>query len=247
LATIKRLGPPSDSTARFGKALPHSLEIDAMKSLRTVLGLAIFLSAASAFGVVIGQVDTFQSGLDNWQGGVGGFTVVPNGGPAGTGDQYLQLSSGASPLPPRLVGFNDSQWLGNYTATGVTAVAMDLLNSGTTSLSMRVAIREGTGTASTPGYASTTPFILPADGQWHHAVFDLDSASLTGFNSPQSLSADLANVKDFRILESAAPSGVGDMVTAQVGVDNVTAVPEPSALVLIALAIPIVWRRTRGE
>jgi hypothetical protein len=218
-----------------------------MKLLAISFALAVFLSATATFGVTIGHADTFEDGLDNWQGGVGGFTVVPNGGPAGAGDQYLQLSSGASPLPPRLVGFNDSQWLGNYTAAGVTAVAMDLLNSGTTSLSMRVAIREGTGTASTPGYASTTPFILPADDQWHHAVFDLDTASLTGFNSPQLLSVDLANVKDFRILESAAPSGVGDMVTAQIGVDNVTAVPEPSAIALIMLAMPFIWRRTRGE
>ena len=216
-----------------------------MKSLSIVFSLAVVLSATSAFGVVIGQVDTFQGGLDNWQGGVGGFSVAPTGGPAGAGDQYLQLSSGALPLPPRLAGFNDSQWLGNFTAAGVTAVAMDLLNTGTTSLSMRVAIREAAGGSTTPGYASTNPFILPADGQWHHAVFDLDAASLTGFNSPQPLATDLANVKDFRILESAAPSGVGDMVTAQVGVDNVTAVPEPSALALLAIALPFVWRRTR--
>ncbi len=217
-----------------------------MKSLSLVFGLAVFLSAASAFGVVIGQNDTFQDGLDNWQGGVGGFAVAPTGGPAGAGDQYLQLSSGASPLPPRMTGFNDSQWLGNFTAAGVTAVAMDLLNSGTTSLSMRVAIREGTGSSTTPGYASTTPFILPPDGLWHHTVFNLNAASLTGFNSPQPLTVDLANVKDFRILDSAAPSGIGDMVTAQVGVDNVTAVPEPSALVLIVIAVPFVWRRTRS-
>jgi hypothetical protein len=219
-----------------------------MKSLSIVFSFAVVLSATSAFGVVIGQVDTFQDGLDNWQGGVGGFSVAPTGGPAGAGDQYLQLSSGASPLPPRLVGFNDSQWLGNFTAAGVTAVAMDLLNPGTTPLTMRVAIREGTSGSTTPGYATSNAdaFILPADGQWHHAIFDLDAASLTGFNSPQPLATDLANVKDFRILESAAPSGVGDMVTAQVGVDNVTAVPEPSALVLIAIAAAFLWRRTRS-
>ena len=216
-----------------------------MKSLSLVFGLAVFLSAASAFGVVIGQIDTFQDGLDNWQSGVGGFAVAPTGGPAGAGDQYRQLNSGASPLPPRMVAFNDTQWLGNFTAAGVTAVAVDLLNSGT-SLSMRVAIREAAGSSTAPGYASTTPFILPPDGLWHHAVFNLNAASQTGFNSPQPLSVDLANVKDFRILDSAAPSGIGDMVTAQVGVDNVTAVPEPSALVLIVIAVPFVWRRTRS-
>ncbi len=215
-----------------------------MKAFSIVFGLAAVLAAGSAFGVVVGPIDTFQNGLDNWQGGAGGITVAPTGGPAGTGDQYLQLSSGASPLPPRLTAINDSQWLGNFTAAGVTAVAMDLLNSGTTSLPIRIAIREGTGSATTPGYASTTPFILPADGQWHHAVFALNAASLTGFNSPQSLSFDLAHVNDFRILESSAPSGVGDVATAQIGVDNVTAVPEPSVLVLIMIAVPLLCRLT---
>ena len=65
-----------------------------MKLLSIGFCLAVFLSAASAPAVTIGQVDTFQDGLDNWQGGVGGFTLVPSGGPAGSGDQYLQVSSG---------------------------------------------------------------------------------------------------------------------------------------------------------
>lgn len=218
-----------------------------MKLFSIAFSLAVFLSAASALAVTIGQIDTFQDGLDNWQGGMGGFTLAPTGGPAGSGDQYLQLNSGASPLPPRLAAFNDSQWLGNFTAAGVTEVGVDLLNSGTTSLSMRVAIREAAGGSTTPGYASTNPFILPPDGLWHHAVFDLNAASLTGFNSPQPLSVDLANVKDFRILESAAPSGVGDMVTAQVGVDNVTALPEPSAFLLMLIAVPFAWRFVRSS
>jgi len=218
-----------------------------MKLISFVVGLTVFLSAASTFAVVIGQADTFQDGLDNWQGGVGGFSVAPTGGPAGAGDQYFELSSGASPLPPRLTGFNDSQWLGNFTAAGVTEVAMDLLNSGTTSLPMRIAIREAAGGSSTAGYASTTPFSLPPDGLWHHAVFELDASSLTGFNSPQPLSVDLTNVKDLRIMASAAPSGVGDIVTAQVGVDNVTALPEPSTLLLVVIAVPLTWRRVRAK
>ncbi len=216
-----------------------------MKSSLICFSLMIAYSAASAFGVTIGQTDTFQDGLDNWQAGVGGFSLAPTGGPAGAGDQYLQLSSGASPLPPRLAASNDSQWLGNFTAAGVTAVALDLLNTGSTSLPVRMAIREAASGSTTPGYASTTPFMIPPDGLWHHAVFNLNAASLTGFNSPQPLSVDLANVKDFRILESAAPSGIGDIVTAQVSVDNVAAVPEPSALVLVLIAAVCGWRLPR--
>ena len=167
---------------------------------------------------------------------------MSSGGPSGAGDQYMQISSGAAPLPPRLVALNDSQWLGDFTAAGVTSVAMDLLNPGSAPLSMRIAIREAAGGSATPGYASATPFILPADGLWHHATFNLNAAGLTGFNSPQPLAADLANVKDFRILDSAAPSGLGDIVAGQFGVDNITAVPEPSALALIVIGALLAWR-----
>jgi hypothetical protein len=220
-----------------------ALHLTTMKTLPIIgLSLAVLLSTASAFGISAGQIDTFQSGSDNWQGGTGGLALVSSGGPSGVGDQYMQISSGAAPLPPRLVALNDSQWLGDFTAVGVTSVAMDLLNPGSAALSMRIAIREAAGGSATPGYASATPFILPADGLWHHATFNLNAASLTGFNSPQPLAADLANVKDFRILDSAAPSGLGDIVAGQFGVDNITAVPEPSALALIAIGALFAWR-----
>jgi len=62
--------------------------------------------------IVLGQIDTFQDGgLDGWiGGGAGGIPSaqmnVPNGGPAGTGDNYLQLSAGGTGGAPRLVGFD---------------------------------------------------------------------------------------------------------------------------------------------
>lgn len=206
-----------------------------MKTLQIAFGLAVVLSTSAAFGVTLGQSDTFQDGAENWQAGVGGLSLVSTGGPAGAGDQYLQISSGVPPLPPRLIAFNDAQWLGNFAAAGVTSVAVDLLNTGSSSLPMRIVIRESAGVASTPGYATSTPFVLPPDGLWHHVVFGLNAASLTGINSPQPLAVDLANVQDFRILASASPAGVGDVLTAQFGVDNVTAVPEPSGVTLLLL------------
>src|SRR5690242_11158720 len=101
-----------------------------MKTFATAIGIAFLLSTPSAFGVTLGQRDTFQSGVENWVGGTGGLALVPNGGPAGAGDQFLQLSSGNPPLPPRTIILNDAQWLGDYLAAGVNSVAMDLRNSG---------------------------------------------------------------------------------------------------------------------
>src|SRR5262249_5585827 len=110
---------------------------------------------------------------------------------------------------------------------------------------IRLAIREANSTSSTPGYC-TTAVTIPNDGQWHHAVFSLAEASLTPINSPQPYATDIAQVNDFRICSSAAPSLIGDAISGQVGVDNISTyigVPEPgsvaasAALVLLAGSI----------
>jgi len=203
----------------------------------------------SAFGITPSQIDAFQDGaVGNWSGGGSGSPVnVATGGPTGAGDKFLQIASGATPLPPRLLMFNQSQWTGDFVAAGVTQVAMDLLNTGASTLPIRITIREGTGGSTTPGYSSTTPFNLPGDGTWHHAVFLLDAANLTGVNTPQPLATDLANVKEFRILASTTPSTVGDLLTAQLGVDNIAAVPEPQSLLLAIAAGGALWVARRRQ
>src|SRR5687767_6990280 len=65
--------------------------------------------------IMLGQIDTFQNGtIQNWRYGINAATSpvnVPNGGPQGAGDRYLQVTSGF-PDPPRLAVFNISQWTG---------------------------------------------------------------------------------------------------------------------------------------
>ena len=194
----------------------------------------------TAFAVVAGQVDTFQNGTTaGWTDGHGGDNVanIATGGPAGTGDRYLQVSSGSFDSESRLVSFNQSQWLGNYVSTKVAGLTMDLKNFGTTSLPIRIAIREGSSGSGTPGYASTTAFSLPNDGQWHKSVFfSLTASTMTPINSPRTFSTDLASVLDFRLLSSISPSTIGDSLNARIGVDNITAVPEPGSARLAALA-----------
>jgi hypothetical protein len=132
-----------------------------------------------------------------------------------------------------MITYNDLQWVGNYIAAGVSGISMDLRNFGSSAIPIRIAIREGSNGSSTPGYSSTTAFSLPADGLWHSAFFSLDAGSLTPINSPQSLSTDLRNVADFRILSSAHPATIGDIISAKIGVDNILAVPEPGTIVLL--------------
>ena len=198
----------------------------------------------STFAISAGQSDDFEDGTtQGWGDPAGNSVNIASGGPAGVNDNYMQVSSGSFGGSARLITFNRSQWTGNYLAAGVTGLTVDLLNSGPSLIPIRIAIREGTGGAGTPGYSSTTAFSLPADGQWHTAFFSLAAGSLTPINSPQPLATDLANVAEFRLLSSAAPATIGDSISGQFGVDNITTVvPEPSSVVLIALAAAGLWR-----
>ena len=163
------------------------------------------------------------------------MTGTPGGGPGGGSDHFLKVSSGSFGGDVRLITHNDAQWLGNYTTAGVTEITAELMNLGSLAIPIRAVIRESDGGSSTPGYASA-PFTLAPDGQWHLATFSL-TTGMSGFNSPQSLATDLANVEDFRILSSVNPSGIGDAISASIGIDDITAVPEPSTLVLGALGM----------
>ncbi|MBI3837060.1 MAG: hypothetical protein HY288_03895 [Planctomycetia bacterium] len=178
---------------------------------------------------LIGQVDDFQDGTtQNWTNGPVANPVNVLGGPGGASDRFLQVSSGTFGGGPRLVVFNDTQWIGNYVAAGMTAIEMDLKNFTASAEAIRIALRTSSGGSTTPGYSSTTAFALPPDNAWHHAVFSLDSGSLTGINSPPPLSTFLTAVGDCRILQAAAgPALIGDFGNFQVGVDNITADGQP--------------------
>jgi hypothetical protein len=162
------------------------------------------------------------------------------------------MANGGIGAGSRLISFNRTRWIGDFLNAGspgaaVTSVAMDLKATSGSPLKIRIALKSGMLQTS-PGYASTTPFDLPADGAWHHAVFTLDAASLTGFFAPAPLSTFLSNVAEFRILHSVAPSMDGDSIVGSFGVDNIVPVPEPSALMLGALgAVMLIGRRRTAQ
>jgi uncharacterized repeat protein (TIGR01451 family) len=126
----------------------------------------------------------------------------------------------------RLTVFNRSQWAGDYVGAGVTFIEMDLKNLGSVPLSIRIGLKSGTANGS-PGYVSTTPFALPADNAWHHAVFGLDAGSLTPIGSPAALNTFLSSVAELRIVHAPTPSLTGIFITSQLGIDNITAGATP--------------------
>ena len=144
--------------------------------------MTCFAWARASQAVIIGQIDDFQDGtLANWANGGGGPPLmnIANGGPGGAGDHFLQITSiGGGGPGSRLTAFNRDQWLGDYITAGVNGIDMDLLNTGTVMLSIRIAFRQDTSFGA-PGYLSQA-FLLAPDSAWHHALFSISSGSPRG-------------------------------------------------------------------
>ena len=205
--------------------------------------LAAWLSAGPAGAIVLGQVDDFQNGtLQGWTGG-SAPTNQPNGGPAGAGDRYLHLSTGGS--PGNLGAFNTMQWSGDYGSAGVTRVIFDLNNFGPDPVSLRVMILtagcDGGATACT-AWTSTNATVLPAGTGWVVAEFSLAESDLTLVRGSLSYAATISSVERLLIRQDIGPPdppGVTSLVNAALGIDNVTALPEPPVLAAVACGIAL--------
>jgi hypothetical protein len=144
-----------------------------MKRLLTTSILVAALSTVgvrSAAAIPIGP-DTFEDGTtNNWLVNLLGMDPtapvpvnVPTGGPAGVDDAYMLLTStGGVGEGSRLAVLNVAQWSGNYIAAGLSAVTMDLLNVGSTDLSLRVLFQAVGPMGPTDVAASTNPVLLAA-------------------------------------------------------------------------------------
>ena len=221
-------------------SIRHTL---AAATIAAAATLAALVAPLPASALAIGQVDTFEDGTtQGWVVSLHGNpnpappANVPSGGPAGAGDHFLQLTAvGGGGPGSRLVVINGSQWAGNYVAAGVTGIAMDVRNLGATSLALRLLFEDpGFGPPSNAA-VSTTAITLPAGSDWTHVVFPIAASDLSA--TLGSVDAALAGATAIRIFHGATASFPPGAIVAQLGVDNIRAVPEPGAAMMIALGI----------
>ncbi|HUI05406.1 MAG TPA: hypothetical protein VL486_00210 [Verrucomicrobiae bacterium] len=213
-------------------------------NLFVCLAVLLVTRPIAANALILGQIDDFQDGTaQNWGTGQGPADNVPNGGPTGSGDSYLQYtSSGGSGSDSRMVVFNSNQWQGDYNDAGIGSVAMDLNNFTAQPLSIRLAFF----LSRTTGFVTTTPISLAADSGWQHATFALTAANFTAIGSPGDFGTLLSNFTgQLRILDSSSPSLAGDSVSATLGIDNVQAIPEPGTLALVAVGLVMLFCANR--
>lgn len=197
-----------------------------------MLAMGVCLPPRACGQVTLGQVDNFQS-LDTsgWTMGLNSImlpTVISTGGPNGADDAWLEvISTGGTKANSKMITFNAQQWTGNYVAAGVTAITAEMANFGPSPLYMRIAIQDNFGSE----YGSTTAFLLPADSQWRLVTFNMTPSGLSLIQGGSSATQALSNAGLLRILSAQnAPAFMADTVQATLGIDDITAIPEPACL-----------------
>ena len=225
--------------------------------------LVLLLAAGSPLPAqLITNLDTFDDGTTSgWFVGDASHPTPPTniatGGPAGAGDNYLQLQAiNGSQLGSRLSVLNGSQWAGNYLSSGITGLRMDVKNFGPDDLHLRLLFEDFAGAGPPANLAlSKVAVIVPAGSEWQSVSFALTPDALIPgiFGSVAGALASVDVLRLFHNIDAVFPGpGLGPApVTAVLGVDNITAftpVPEPAtylAGVALVGGCVLAWRRRR--
>ena len=110
---------------------------------------------------------------------------------------------------------------------------MDVFNPGNTNLALRLLFEDPFPPSNQAVSSSAIP--LPAGSCWTHVVFPITPGDVTAVLG--SVDAALSNATTIRIFHATTAAFPGDPIVAQLGVDNIRAVPEPSVAMLLALAL----------
>lgn len=226
--------------------------------IASVLLLLVLSTTNASAAIVLGSADTFQDGsTEGWSHGKPSSfepTNVANEGPWGGGDNALGFSSsGTFSIGSRFLAFNiGSDWTGDYIAAGVTAIRLDVRNTGATDLHLRLAFH------STGADFTTNAMTVGTGTGWQSLLYDIRASSLIGVGGSTDPSATLSAVTRIQVFSAVdiptlGGGGLpkGDVIAASALFDNITAttvsaVPEPaSAFFLLATLSSLTLVRKR--
>jgi len=193
-----------------------------MKKIMIMLVAVLTYSVASA-QIFPGFVNDFEDGTtQGWSNGGSSPNPpanIPDGGPSGTGDAFLEeVSSGTVGPGSRMVIFNtDSDWLGDYTGL-VNEISFDAKTPTNEDLFIRLAIEGGSDETT---ISSTTAVTVPAQSDWASYSLDMDPTSFTIIGGANSVTEVLADVTEIRIIHNENPSFIGASINATLHLDNI--------------------------
>lgn len=176
-----------------------------------------------------GQLSDFQDGTtQGWSNGPTSPNPpvnIPDGGPNGVGDRFLrEVSAGGTGAGSRMVVFNDeNEWQGDYTAANIVTISFHAKNSGTTDLSLRIAMEGGNDTSE----IVTTNFVsLPASQtEWILITIPILASDFTVLNGTNSAEEVLADMSDIRIISNPNLQYQGESIAGTLDLDNIMANP----------------------
>lgn len=219
--------------------------------------LGVLLAAAPAGAqITLGHVDSFEGGTTaGWQVGGAPHPAPPRveaGGRRGADDHYLRLTSiGGGGPGSRMSAYNvGSAWTGDYRAAGVSGVSMWVNNFGSSDLFLRLGVVDFADQPGPPIHValSLAPIVLPGGSGWTHVTFSLHPQALGAILG--TAGGALRNADELRIYHRAEFGFPPDAIEAELGLDDITAVPEPSTLALLGgglLALGAAARRRRAR
>ncbi|MEZ4826702.1 MAG: multicopper oxidase domain-containing protein [Bacteroidia bacterium] len=162
---------------------------------------------------------------------------VYSGGPAGSGDAYLEVTSnGSGGAGAKLVAFNTAHWAGDYIGEGIKTLRMNVNNFSGPNVNLRLRFDGPGGT-----FLSVNPVQVTAGSGWQSVIFPIEAADLTG---GADYTATMSEVSNVWIYNSAGAIFPGPVTSSVMGIDNILATGP-------ATGFPVEWlafnARPRGS
>jgi hypothetical protein len=198
------------------------------------IGIAPSIAPAA---ISLGPLSDFQDGTFQGWSGNSDPTIIAGGGPAGSMDNYLRIGG---KFANRFAIFNLTSGYNGAVDPGVTAFQADLMRPAGASdiLEMRLVLfAPNTGIRWTSADAQT----VPGDGIWRAYTFSLLESDLTQVQGSDTYDNLISNVG--RVMfrhDPAPPEADGIEADGFLGIDNVAAVPEPAAPLLLTASIALI-------
>ena len=212
------------------------------RSAAPILAITVMAATTTVDAATVGFVEEFSGATTGgWSGGSGSYLLVSSGGAGGVADGYLEITN---TVPFKLGARNrDLDYTGNLSADGVTGFRFSLKDVGERD---PLEIHVGVGTAFGNFWLSADGF-SPSQDAWTEYSVDLtDSSAWVRIIGNGTFADAVSNSDRLLFRHDVAPfRQEPSNIMADIGIDRITVVPEPSAWLILLIGGAWVASRRR--